>query len=118
VEKDTPPAFYEAAGYRVCGAAAVRLDVLERIAAQAWSRSKKGAFIVDPPLLSLAGCTGAEMAGTLRALGYAAEPDESGRLSVRRRAPPKGKPAAPKPEARAHPGPSPFAKLRDLRLKR
>jgi ATP-dependent RNA helicase SUPV3L1/SUV3 len=128
VDRDTPASFYEAAGYRVCGLVAVRLDALERIAAEAWERSKKGAFAVDAPLLALAGCTQRQMTAILKAVGYAVEATKDGPPAAHRRPVPRRRLAA----ARSAPGAgqgqkkevpkidpsSPFAKLGGLRLKK
>ena len=53
---DFPQGFLAAIGYRPTGRLAVRLDILERIAAHAWHLGKKGPFAIDSQLQSLAGC--------------------------------------------------------------
>jgi ATP-dependent RNA helicase SUPV3L1/SUV3 len=82
-------ALYRAAGFRVCGPRAIRVDILERLAdlirpAIAW---KPDASPGDPPagahlgdgftvtvaMTSLAGCAGEDFAGVLRSLGYRSE---------------------------------------------
>jgi ATP-dependent RNA helicase SUPV3L1/SUV3 len=128
VEPETPPTFYEAVGYRLCGSVAVRLDMLERIAAAAWDASKKGGFRLDATLTSLAGCTPPEMAEILSELSYAVEADEDGGFTARRRVRSRGKPEDRKTKGRGargrcEKGPtvdpdSPFAKLRELNLKK
>ena len=65
-----PNNFYEAIGYRVLGPVAVRVDMLERLAAMAWTLSRDGPFAAAPELLSRAGCGIDHMAGILIALGY------------------------------------------------
>jgi ATP-dependent RNA helicase SUPV3L1/SUV3 len=91
---------YRALGYRVCGARAIRVDILERLAdlirpAIAWKPSQPGTpppgatdgngFTVTVAMTSLAGCSGEDFAAILRALGYRMER--------------KPKPAAPEPVA-------------------
>src|SRR5262249_50207023 len=124
-DQEIAKALYRIAGYRVCGARAVRVDILERLAdlirpALAW---RPGAASVKPPgategfgfmvtsgMTSLAGCSGENFASVLRALGYRmerrpkpAEPapvptDVMSPQAVPREASP---PAAPAPAARA-----------------
>jgi ATP-dependent RNA helicase SUPV3L1/SUV3 len=80
--------FYRTAGYRVCGARAVRVDILERLAdlirpALVWrpggpSAKPPGAiegfgFTVTVGMTSLAGCSGENFASVLRSLGYRME---------------------------------------------
>jgi ATP-dependent RNA helicase SUPV3L1/SUV3 len=67
-----PRVFYEAVGYRPLGPLAVRVDIVERLAARAFSLSRQGEFAVVPELLTLVGCGGQDMAGVLSALGYQA----------------------------------------------
>ena len=79
-------ALYRAAGFRVCGARAVRVDILERLAdlirpAVAYrpgvtpGTPPPGAadgpgFVVTVAMTLLAGCSGEDFASILRALGY------------------------------------------------
>jgi ATP-dependent RNA helicase SUPV3L1/SUV3 len=87
-EEEIPKAFYRIAGYRVCGARAVRVDILERLAdlirpALAWrsggtSTKPPGAtegfgFTVTGGMTSLTGCSGENFASVLRSLGYRME---------------------------------------------
>src|SRR5262245_35850199 len=87
-DEEMPKAFYRVAGYRVCGARAVRVDILERLAdlsrtSLAWrsgGRESKppGAtagfgFTVTGAMTSLAGCSGEDFASVLRSLGYRME---------------------------------------------
>src|SRR6266702_3146268 len=84
-DQEIPKAFYRIAGYRVCGARAVRVDILERLAdlirpALAWRAGAAGAkppgaiegfgFTVTVGMTSLAGCSGEDFASVLRSLGY------------------------------------------------
>jgi ATP-dependent RNA helicase SUPV3L1/SUV3 len=87
-DQDIPKVLYRTAGYRVCGARAVRVDILERLAdlirpALAWraggpSAKPPGAiegfgFTVTVGMTSLAGCSGEDFASVLRSLGYRME---------------------------------------------
>jgi ATP-dependent RNA helicase SUPV3L1/SUV3 len=82
------PALYRTAGYRACGARAVRVDILERLAdlirpALAWREGAPGSrppgavatggFTVVNTMTSLIGASGEDFASILRALGYRME---------------------------------------------
>lgn len=67
---ETPADFLEAVGYRIVGPLAVRLDILERIAAGAWTLARKGPFVPPPAMLNPAGCGPDEMAAILAGLGF------------------------------------------------
>ncbi|ESR24117.1 helicase-related protein [Lutibaculum baratangense] len=84
----TSRGLYRALGYRVCGARAVRVDILERLAdiiraALAWkpgenSPAPAGAvdgrvFAVSENMTSLVGCAGEDFDAILRSLGYRSE---------------------------------------------
>jgi ATP-dependent RNA helicase SUPV3L1/SUV3 len=87
-DREVDAALYRAAGYRVCGERAVRVDILERLAdlirpALAW---REGAAGVKPPgaiagggftvvntMTSLTGASGEDFASILRSLGYRLE---------------------------------------------
>ncbi|MGE3147646.1 MAG: helicase-related protein [Pseudorhodoplanes sp.] len=79
---------YRAAGYRICGDRAVRVDILERLAdlirpALAWRGGppeqkpagavEGGGFTVTVAMTSLAGAAGENFASILRSLGYRVE---------------------------------------------
>jgi ATP-dependent RNA helicase SUPV3L1/SUV3 len=82
-------ALYRAAGFRVCGERAVRVDILERLAdlIRPAIAYKPGTTPGDPPagaadgdgfvvtvaMTSLAGCSGESFASILKSLGYANE---------------------------------------------
>ena len=88
-DKDVQRNLYRAAGFRVCGDRAVRVDILERLAdlirpAVSYRPSvtsgdpPPGAadgdgFVVTVAMTSLAGCSGESFASILRALGYTSE---------------------------------------------
>jgi len=88
VNKDIPKPLYRAAGYRVCGERAVRVDILERLAdlirpALAWRPNAPGikpdgaldgsGFMVSVAMTSLVGSSGEDFASILRTLGYRME---------------------------------------------
>lgn len=88
-DKDVQKNFYRAAGFRVCGDRAVRVDILERLAdlirpavsyrpgttpGEPPSGSADGdGFVVTVAMTSLAGCSGESFASILRSLGYVPE---------------------------------------------
>lgn len=89
VSKDIPRNLYRAAGFRVCGDRAVRVDILERLAdlirpavnyrpgvtpgSPPPGAADGDGFVVTVAMTSLAGCSGESFASTLRALGYVSE---------------------------------------------
>jgi superfamily II DNA/RNA helicase len=70
----TPPAFLEAAGYRVCGQRAVRFDMLERLADLIRAKGQKGqmpeVFEASGEMMSILGAGQDELAIVLRGLGF------------------------------------------------
>ncbi|MGO4670466.1 helicase-related protein [Bosea sp. 2RAB26] len=86
VDKAVPKGLYRAAGYRVCGERAVRVDILERLAdlirpAIAYrpgltqgqpptGAADQDGFVVTGAMTSLVGCAGEDFASILRSLGY------------------------------------------------
>ena len=89
LDKDLPEAFYAAAGFHPCGTRAIRIDMLERLADQirplaSWRPSAdapepppgavgRGAFKIQPDMLSIIGCSAEEMGNILFALGFRRE---------------------------------------------
>jgi ATP-dependent RNA helicase SUPV3L1/SUV3 len=86
-DKALPEDFYRVSGYHVCGPRAVRIDILERLADQirplvAWrpdpekpteqlkGASGDGGFRATPEMMSILGCTAAELGNVLQALGF------------------------------------------------
>ena len=117
VEDGMAREFFEAAGYRVLGPLALRVDILERLAERAWALSRGGPFAAGPELLSLAGCGNGEMTEVLGALGYRGTGPGNALTYVR--APRRKTRAAPRPDAASrHQLDTPFAKLRDLAIPR
>jgi ATP-dependent RNA helicase SUPV3L1/SUV3 len=118
-----PESFYAAIGYRAFrdgngGGRAVRVDMVERLAAEARKLSRQGAFLATAALTALAGCGARDLVPVLEGLGYAAERDQMG---VTFRRPRRGRSAVGGERKAARRGPrrlssadSPFAKLREL----
>ncbi len=89
VEAGAPAAFFQIAGFKVCGGRIVRIDMLERLGdmirervfwRQVSDQQKRpegsiegGGFSVIADMMSLVGCSGEEFSDILRALGYQAE---------------------------------------------
>ncbi len=86
VEGQVDKGFYRAAGFKICGQRAVRVDILERLAdlirpavayrpgttpgaAPAGAADGDG-FVIIPGMTSLVGCSGEAFASILQALGY------------------------------------------------
>jgi ATP-dependent RNA helicase SUPV3L1/SUV3 len=74
VDSTTPHLFLEAAGFRVCGTRAVRLDMLERLADLIRAKGEKGqppaSFETTPEMMSILGAGMEELAAALRGLGF------------------------------------------------
>ncbi|CAH1666606.1 Helicase [Hyphomicrobiales bacterium] len=106
VDKAVPKGLYRAAGYRVCGERAVRVDILERLAdlirpAIAYrpgvtqgvppaGAADQDGFVATGAMTSLVGCAGEDFASILRSLGY---------VSIKRPGPAITVPLAPPPAA-------------------
>lgn len=89
IDKEIPRDLYRAAGFRVCGERAVRVDILERLAdlirpavayrpGETIGAPPSGAadgdgFVVTGSMTSLAGCSGEDFASILRGLGYVSD---------------------------------------------
>ncbi|MBC7952053.1 MAG: disulfide oxidoreductase [Rhodospirillaceae bacterium] len=106
---ERPAAFYEAVGYRVVGAQAIRVDMLERFAAEArrLARETKGGFALTPQMLSSLGLGKEGTGQLLTALGY--RKLETGWVAGKRGPVGKAKPAGAQRQSDAD---SPFAVLR------
>ena len=112
---EAPADFYRAAGYLPAGRLAVRVDIVERLAEQAWTLVRKGPFAPGPEMLTLAGCSTTDMAEILGRIGFRRQSvDGEDRFVMPR---PRGRPAKPrKPNQPDRPNrlESPFAPLRAL----
>ena len=96
--KDVQRNLYRAAGFRVCGERAVRVDILERLAdlirpAVSYrpgvtpgdpppGAADADGFIVTVAMTSLAGCSGESFASILRALGFVSEQRKGPSITV------------------------------------
>ena len=100
---------YRAIGYWPVGGRAVRLDMLERLAAALARRARAGPVALDSRLANLAGCSGDELAALARDLGYRAVDGPEG--EAERYAPARRPPAAPRRSRSAAAPGSPFAAL-------
>lgn len=113
-DKAVPKGLYRAAGYRVCGERAVRVDILERLAdlirpAIAYrpgltqgtppaGAADQDGFVVTGAMTSLVGCAGEDFASILRSLGYVSAKRPGPAITVPLAQPPaKTEPAAAKP---------------------
>jgi ATP-dependent RNA helicase SUPV3L1/SUV3 len=89
VDPEIAKGLYRAAGFRVCGGRAVRVDILERLAdlirpainyrpglspgPPPPGTADNDAFIATVGMTSLAGCSGEDFGSILKSLGYAAD---------------------------------------------
>ncbi len=97
-DKETPRGLYLAAGFRVCGERAVRVDILERLAdiirpaiayrpgvsvgAPPPGAADGEGFVVTVGMTSLAGCSGEAFASILKSLGYQTEQRKGPAITV------------------------------------
>ena len=106
-----PPAFYEAIGYHCLAGLAIRLDILERFAAEARQLARHGPFKPSPALDSILNAPKTELGKILRAMGYReGKPDEQGTLFLPRRQAPSHR-----PRRQTSTEDSPFAVLRQTK---
>ncbi|WP_371154496.1 helicase-related protein [Jannaschia sp. 2305UL9-9] len=80
-----PEGYYTMAGYRLSGARAIRIDMLERLADLIRPADSRGGFEATPDMLSITGMTLEQFADLMGGLGYNAEKGERA----------KARPAAP-----------------------
>lgn len=73
---DAPEGYYDMAGYRLAGARAIRIDMLERLADLLRAQDSRGGFEANPDMLSITGMTLEQFADLMGGLGYKAEKDE------------------------------------------
>ena len=95
---------------------AVRVDILERIAAAIRARARAAAtFDVPPTLAAEAGLTRGELGSLVAALGFRAAGDEPGQSAYTKPAKPRRDRQAPRRQPSSGPSHSPFAVLAGLR---
>ena len=74
------PGFYEAAGFRVCGPRAVRVDMLERlgdlIRSKGANKQMPDSFSASPDMMSILGCGEEDLTLILRAIGFRDAPEK------------------------------------------
>ncbi|WP_142849007.1 helicase-related protein [Telmatospirillum sp. J64-1] len=120
-----PVGFLEAVGFRPLGPMAVRVDMLERFAAEIRQRARQSPFAMPPELLSTIGLKAEDLPAVMEALGWReVKGEEGGILFESARKGPRGKkahlPQKNRPEKGRRrerprdPADSPFAKLRHL----
>ncbi|MGB3406500.1 MAG: helicase-related protein [Jannaschia sp.] len=73
---DAPVGYYTMAGYRLAGARAIRIDMLERLADLLRPADSRGGFEATPDMLSITGMTLEQFADLMGGLGYNAERGE------------------------------------------
>ncbi|MBM6593508.1 helicase-related protein [Microvirga pudoricolor] len=122
VDAEIAPGLYRAAGFRVCGGRAVRVDILERLAdlirpaiayrpgitpgeAPAGAADGEG-FVPTVAMTSLVGCAGEDFATILKSLGYVSESRPGPAITVPlveapRAIEPAGQAGSPEPGAEA-----------------
>ena len=71
-----PEGYYEMVGYRLCGARALRIDMLERLADLLRPMDVRAGFEATPDMLSITGCTLEQLADILGNMGFKAEKGE------------------------------------------
>ena len=114
-DKEVPKGLYLAAGFRVCGERAVRVDILERLAdlirpAIAYrpgvtpgkppmGSADGDGFVVTVAMTSLAGCSGEAFASILRSLSYVSESRKGPAITVPLLAAAPRVPVTPVPES-------------------
>jgi hypothetical protein len=96
---------------------AVRVDILERIAAQIRTRAREAAtFEVPPALAAEAGLTRSELGELMMALGFQAVAAEAGQSAYTRPTKPRRERTGGRRPPNTGPSHSPFAVLASLRV--
>jgi len=71
IPSDTYPSGYLfAIGFQTVGSVALRFDIFERVSTRVWKLGRKGSFVIDSKLLSLAGCSSADIEIILKEIGF------------------------------------------------
>jgi ATP-dependent RNA helicase SUPV3L1/SUV3 len=76
VAPDAPEGYYHMSGYRPCGARALRIDMLERLADLIRPLDARTGFEATQDMLSITGCTHEQFAELMAGLGYQVEKGE------------------------------------------
>ncbi len=85
-----PEGYYPMAGYRLAGARAIRIDMLERLADLIRPADSRGGFEATADMLSISGLTLEQFADLMGGLGYAAERGERPKPKLAAASPPSG----------------------------
>ncbi|MEX2452142.1 MAG: helicase-related protein [Rhodospirillales bacterium] len=112
-----PHAYYDAIGFQPFETVALRVDILERLAAEAWNASGHGPFAPSAHMLSITGCTADSLNEVLRALGYRQTPRDGTMLFERAPKQHRKRKAVNRKRRANDSAPSPFAKLKDLKAR-
>ncbi len=72
---DAKAGYYAKAGYRLAGARAIRIDMLERLADMTRVEDSRAGFEATPDMLSITGMTLVQFADLMQGLGYNAKED-------------------------------------------
>ncbi len=132
IATELPASYYSAIGYQPAGSLAVRVDILERLAAALRRRARQGPFSPSGELRSLCGAQPDDFTGILRSLGYQLatvnnemqNQKRSDKVSLYIHAPKQSKHRKGRPKEKTNarlsfldPGASPFEALRSLDLR-
>ncbi len=74
--KGAPKGYYEKSGYRLTGARAIRIDMLERLADMTRTQDSRGGFEATADMLSITGMTLDQFVDLMEGLGYKADKGE------------------------------------------
>ena len=107
---------FHAIGYLRLGPRAIRVDMVERLAAESRKATRKGPASVTPELLSLSGSTAEQFRAVMASLGFRVSGEE-GALNMRVDPAARRAKHAPRHDKR-HDRSSPFAKLLELEMAR
>lgn len=75
-QENVPNGYHEMAGYKACGARAIRVDILERLADMIRKEDVQKGFEASQDMLSMTGSTHESFAALMEALKYTAEKRE------------------------------------------
>ncbi|MGH1329840.1 MAG: helicase-related protein [Paracoccaceae bacterium] len=101
---DAPEGYYAMSGYRLAGARAIRIDMLERLADLLRTENSRTGFEAKADMLSITGMTLEQFAALMEGLGYKAEKGERAKVKAPKEAKAEAKPEAvteAKPEGEA-----------------
>lgn len=85
--KDAPEGYYGMSGYRLAGARAIRIDMLERLADLLRAENSRAGFEAKADMLSITGMTLEQFAALMEGLGYKAEKGERAKVKAPKVAP-------------------------------